>query len=333
MVLYDFKLFIILRSYSSIINHYRRELKSLRISKRNGGAPHKPILLISIIEAYENGMFDDNKIFIIPESVQNFKRIWTELVDTNHHPIFALPFYHMKSESFWELSPNIGYEKVIASRASLKGSFNTLHEAINHAKIEDDLKDLLLDEESRLMLKLTLLDYYFPNTKRLYQTSNDIDKSFIYDQVDNYYKNLEHLKVNLDSNSLQEDLFVRSGIFKREIPKIYDFTCAISKMRINPTTNASLVDACHIIPFSISQDDTVGNGISLCPNLHRDFDRGLIFIDENYTVRINNNFTDNLSSSYNIKQFEGERIMLPKNPDYRPKIKNLIEHKTRFNRT
>lgn len=319
-----------MKDNSSTIEYYQRKFKSLRRDNKKGGAPHKPILLLSIIEAYEEGIIKDNRVFIKPELVQNFKRIWAELVDTGHHPIFALPFYHMKSESFWELSPNIGYEKVIASRASLYGSFNTLNEVINHAKIENELKILLLDEKTRILLKYTLLHYYFPNTKQFYQDSADIDKSFLYDQDDIYFKKLNHLKENLDENRFQEDLFIRSGIFKREIPKIYNFTCAISKMKISTTFNASLVDACHIIPFSISQDDTVGNGISLCPNLHRAFDRGLIFIDENYKVRLNNNFTENLKSSYNIQQFEGERIVLPENPNYRPKIKNLIKHKTSF---
>lgn len=32
--------------------------------------------------------------------------------------------------------------------------------------------------------------------------------------------------------------------------------------------NAQLVDACHIVPFAISKDDTINNGISLSPNLH-----------------------------------------------------------------
>ena len=322
-----------MKDYIPKIGYYQREFKLLRRDNKKGGAPHKPILLLSIIEAYENGIINDEKIFIKPELVQNFRRIWAELVDTDHHAIFALPFYHMKSESFWKLLPNLGYEKVIASRASLKGSFNTLNEAVNHAKIESDLKNLFLNEETRVLLKSTLLDHFFPNTKEFYQKSTNIDKSFLYDQDDTYFKKLNHLKENLDENSFQEDLFVRSGIFKREIPKIYNFTCAISKMKISTITGASLVDACHIIPFSVSQDDTISNGISLCPNLHRAFDRGLIFIDENYKVRLNNNFTDNLKSSYNIQQFEGERIMLPENPNYRPKVENLIRHKTSFYKT
>jgi len=75
----------------------------------------------------------------------------------------------------------------------------------------------------------------------------------------------------------KEEVFIRSGIFKREIPKLYNNTCAISQLRIDATANISMVDACHIVPFSEAYDDTLTNGIALCPNLHRAFDRGLIY--------------------------------------------------------
>ncbi|MFC4198185.1 HNH endonuclease [Pedobacter jamesrossensis] len=32
------------------------------------------------------------------------------------------------------------------------------------------------------------------------------------------------------------------------------------------------------VPFNVSHNDKVTNGIALCPNLHRAFDRGLVSI-------------------------------------------------------
>jgi putative restriction endonuclease len=51
---------------------------------KNGGAPHKPILLLSIIRLFESGIFPNNRIFILPELVASFKSNWSKLVDTNH---------------------------------------------------------------------------------------------------------------------------------------------------------------------------------------------------------------------------------------------------------
>jgi len=123
----------------------------------------------------------------------------------------------------------------------------------------------------------------------------------------------------------EEEIFLRGSLFKREIPKIYQNTCCISGMRIDALASVSMVDACHIIPFSESYDDTITNGIALCPNLHRAFDRGLIAINEQYRVVISPTFREE-ATSYSIKVFEGKEIQLPNMRQYFPKIDNLQWH-------
>jgi putative restriction endonuclease len=82
----------------------------------------------------------------------------------------------------------------------------------------------------------------------------------------------------------EEDVFVRGGLFKKLIPKVYSNTCCITGMRLESTFGHNFIDACHIMPFRVSHDDKVNNGLALCPNLHRAFDRGLITVDSNYFV-------------------------------------------------
>src|SRR5690606_22893691 len=76
----------------------------------------------------------------------------------------------------------------------------------------------------------------------------------------------------------------RCSIFKNEVPKIYKYTCAISRLNITTTSDIQMIDACHIEPWSSTKNDTIQNGITLTPTLHRAFDRHLISIDENYRV-------------------------------------------------
>lgn len=119
-------------------------------------------------------------------------------------------------------------------------------------------------------------------------------------------------------------------IFKQEIPKIYDNTCCISGMRIDATSNVSMIDACHIVPFSEAYDDTLTNGIALCPNLHRAFDRGLIAISDDYSVLVKRNFIENSKSVFNLTQFENQKILLPKHETHYPSLENLQFHRNRF---
>lgn len=88
-----------------------------------------------------------------------------------------------------------------------------------------------------------------------------------------------------------------------------------------------MIDACHIVPFSESYDDTISNGIALCPNLHRAFDRGLISIDENYRVMISPVFSEPELSSHSILQFEGQYIRLPDMQKFSPAQENLASHR------
>jgi len=91
-------------------------------------------------------------------------------------------------------------------------------------------------------------------------------------------------------------------------------------MKINTTFSVSMIDACHIVPFSESHDDTITNGIALCPNLHRAFDRGLISIDQNYRVLVSDNFLEE-DSNYSIKQYEYKEIQRPKQSEFWPSQK------------
>lgn len=88
--------------------------------------------------------------------------------------------------------------------------------------------------------------------------------------------------------------------------------------------NISMIDACHIIPFSESYDDTVTNGIALCPNLHRAFDRGLLSITPDFRVRVSEGFVE--EGKLTLRQFEGQRISLPANKKYWPNRESLEWH-------
>jgi putative restriction endonuclease len=127
----------------------------------------------------------------------------------------------------------------------------------------------------------------------------------------------------------EEERFIRGNAFKRAIPRIYQSTCAITGLGIDGAINASMVDACHIVPFSSSQNDTIGNGIALCPNMHRAFDRGLISISDNYQVLVSDQFIER-DSSYGLRQFQGKQIWLPEISEYQPSVENLAWHRERF---
>ena len=124
----------------------------------------------------------------------------------------------------------------------------------------------------------------------------------------------------------EEEIFIRNGAFRKVVPRIYNQSCCISGMRIISTLEIQMVDACHIVPFSESHDDTISNGISLCPNLHRAFDRGLIAIDNDFKLIVSNKFSE-AEMEYSITQYAQKTIMLPTNVRYHPAKSNLEWHR------
>jgi putative restriction endonuclease len=315
---------------SEQIQKYLFQFSKLKRSATNGGAPHKPILLLSILSLVRKGEIVNNRIEINPSLVLEFKSIWSVLVVTQHTANFSLPFFHMRSEPFWRLVTKAGMIIPVTSSNSIK-SLGTLKDSIAFAEIDKDLFDLISDSVSNSILEEKLLELYFPETKSNYRLNDysfidHLESQILHDDRESYVERISELRESLSNDEFEEEIFVRSGVFKREIPKIYDYQCAISGMRVESTTNAQLVDACHIIPFAISKDDTITNGISLSPNLHRAFDRGLITINADYVVRISPAIKEN-ESPYSLNQFEGKQINLPRETKFYPSIENLNWHR------
>lgn len=312
---------------------YSKYFLKLRRDYRFGGAPHKPVLLLSIAELVKRGEISENRIRITPELVLEFKNNWSKLVVTPHQPNFALPFFHLRSEPFWKLVPFAGMQIGVTGSASVK-SFRNLKDTVAYAEMDMELFLLLNDPVSNAVLEQTLLDAYFPETKGKwremdpYTIGSEISKQIISDTSLIYRKRIEELQRKLSRDAFEEEMFVRGGAFKREIPRYYGYRCAISGLRVETSYTIQLVDACHIIPFSESGDDTISNGICLTPTLHRAFDRGVITIDQQYRVRVSSLMKEN-ESPYSIGQFHGKQILLPEKQFY-PSLENLSKHSAKW---
>ncbi|MBS1258877.1 MAG: hypothetical protein MAG551_01941 [Candidatus Scalindua arabica] len=304
-----------------------KRFQNLRVDRSLGIAPHKPILLLTIIENIENKNIFSNKVFITSEIVASFKKNWSLLVKTNHNISFALPFYHLRSDKFWTLKPKVGFENALNISSAMRG-FKNLNQVVDYAEINEDLFELLANEDSRNILRFVILNTYFPETKINFISNYGKGYKRYIESIENKILKESAIRYKQEFENLDdEDIFIRSDIFKKVVPRIYSYTCCISELNISALANISMIDACHIVPFSVSHDDTIKNGISLCPNLHRAFDRGLISIDAEYKVIVSNCFTENSESDYGIIKYKGKRMMLLMDQQYWPDRENLKWHR------
>lgn len=311
------------------LKKYSSYFQKLRVDRSHGVAPHKPNLLISILQAYQSGLLLGNRVYISPELLGLFKSNWATLVRTPHSCLFAYPFFYMKSEPFWRLVVQPGEEAALKKQSTVK-SFNRLNSLIQYAEIDPELAQLMRDPITNQLLLKILLDTWFPDNKSQYRTANL--QAELFDELAYKILNEDAALYKTEVKKLivekrEEDIYIRGGVFKREVPKIYRNTCSVSGLRVDSTgVNISMIDACHIIPFQQSLNDTITNGIALCPNLHRAFDRGLIGIDENYRLLVSIDFEES-QSDYSIRKFEGKKLLLPDRKKYYPSQENLGWHR------
>lgn len=311
---------------------YLKNFKSLKrgFNKGLGKAPHKPILLLSIISLIEKNLILNNRIEITSDLVLEFKSNFKKFVTTSHIDNFSLPFFHMRNEPFYRLIPRNGMMKTLNKVKSLK-SINRLSELIAFAEIDKSLFDLLQQPKVRTVFINFIIEEYFPEFKNAKnQISNfyetQIETEILKENKASYISKLEIIKSEMDNDSFEQEVFIRGGIFKKTIPKIYNYSCCITGFKVNTNYNIQMIDACHIIPFSISQDDTIQNGISLSPNIHRAFDRGLITINQDYIIRVSPSINKSSSTS-EITELDGKSIILPQEPRHYPSLEALEWHR------
>lgn len=300
-----------------------------------GKAPHKPVLLLAVIESFENGEIIENWIEVSESLVQRFLDIWNQLVKTPHIPTFALPFFHLKNEKgrFWNLITYPGKEIPTTKSKSIK-SYRALSETIAAAQLSEEMFIAFSDPVKREKIKAAILEKYFG--KQLTQLtqkntySSEVRKQILsLDPEQNYARKIKQSIEEQPKEVRDEFVVLRSSVFRKAILEIYDNQCAVSGLKVADAKNRSLVDACHITPFMESYNDSIRNGLALSPTFHRAFDRGLIAVSDDFRVMIHPSLND-FNPEAGIVKYSNQEIILPKESRYHPAIKHFRSHRQRF---
>ena len=291
-----------------------------------GLAPHKPVLLLTLIELIDKRLVMDNRFAVNVDLVGLFQENWRLLVDTAHQPDFTQPFYYLQSDKakgqpFWTLHSYPGFQ----INAHIK-SVQTLSDTVAYGTFIPELFQLLMIDNNRILAKDAILFLYFPERRASYYQHKQLDAGFYHD-VQGLVLNDPEVRYKHVSIQTEEDVFIRSGLFKRYIPQLYQDTCAMTGMRMRSTFKYNFIDACRIVPFAVAHDDKVTNGIALCPNLHRAFDRGLVSVDENYRILVSPHVEEDTEHPYSLAKLSGNPIILPKQLQYQPAQENLEWHR------
>ena len=309
---------------TNTLHKYLYEIQNLRIDRAHGNAPHQPVLLLSIIELIEQGQISENKIMPSPRLVETFVKYWTKITDRK--PKLELPFFHMKSRSFWHHHPNPGYETALSVVTQIK-SFTRLREIIAYGYFDKDLYVLLTHTETREIIRRTIINTYLQGFKeKIYSLISEEKQIGEYSQK--ILQQVDHaFTIDKPFRTFRVKKKTRKAGFRREIMRIYEYTCVVCKLQILTLDGESVTEAAHIIPFKKSENDDVRNGISLCRLHHWGFDRGLISFSDTYKIIVSDLMSEKGPSEWKFTNLNDKGILVPDNKEHYPAQEALAWHR------
>jgi putative restriction endonuclease len=116
----------------------------------------------------------------------------------------------------------------------------------------------------------------------------------------------------------------REAAFVVSVKEAYGNTCAVTGLQIINGGGRAEVQAAHIRPVAHQGPDSIRNGIALSGTAHWMFDRGLISVDDDYTILVAQN---RLPQPVMRLLRDDRRASVPDRPDQRPHWHFLRYHR------
>jgi putative restriction endonuclease len=288
------------------------KLAKLKVDWAKGDpAPHKPLLLLVIIELAEQASLPDKILPLTPELAFQFCVYWHIVAyRRTQAPDVRFPFYHMQSDGCWKATGEDGKpapDRRLAKFAELNPDF------------EACLKESAFRDEARRIL----ICKYFPRDEWPGLCALLGIQVPVEDQV---------VSASLHQSPEEASQKGREARFRLQIVPSYNYACALTGYRILTVSSSSIIDAAHIHQFADSRNNDVRNGIALCKNAHWLFDNGLWTIADDFTVVVaRNHFTEDSPDRKPLGDYHGQRIRLPSDPALYPEPGHLSWHRrTKF---
>ena len=151
-------------------------------------SPQKAILLLAIIELYENSVLSDNEIMYDEALKNTFLKVWNKVLpkETTLLPEAYIPFWYMQNEVFWHVVPIRGKEDILLllKDDQIKPSESKICDCVQYVELDEDLFFMLTMPSGRSSLKRALLETYTNLSYRMIDklseaSDNSVDQSAI----------------------------------------------------------------------------------------------------------------------------------------------------------
>ncbi len=282
---------------------------------RGQRAPHKPLLLLSIMDMIEDGALTAEWISLTPDLFSRFQMYWPIVHERQQTKAnIKMPFHALGGDR------DRVWERYTEDEAPSLSQNTT-----KRCRMDPILWECLLDENFRKEARLRLISSFFPTDEQVVLYARlDLPEPNVND-IREYKKNAQ---AHAASRKKGRDFRFRSSILTG-----YRYTCALTGYSLN-TTEANLVEAAHIHQHSESGDDDPTNGLALTPDAHWMFDKFLWTVDyrdSQFIVLVaQDRFTDSSPTGRTLRVHHKKPLYFVQETKLRPDPMYFEWHRGRF---
>ena len=295
-------------------------------------APHKPLLLLAVIDLVARGVLNSRFISVTGELVELnelFTDYWRSIVPVTQTSSIAFPFSRLHTEPFWKLLPLPEYEITRPIINSIS-TVSQLRNVALGAEIDEALFLHMSSASGRKTLAAALLGSCFSGSGQ----QSLREQAGIHTEAFRYSCALEKAA---HEQRAAEPVFseeykpaARDQGFRRAIVLHYDHRCALCGTRIVTSEGHTAVDAAHIVPWSFSQNDDIRNGMALCKLCHWGFDEGLMGVSDAYAVIISRQVAQSHNTAGALLNLADRSMLGPQDKALWPLKVHLGWHRATF---
>ncbi len=232
--------------------------------------------------------------------------------------------YHADSGVFsaWDPSPFLTRSSIV-QRFSIYTRLSRIWDAHSHgmAKYVDS------NGQTVLLLRSEYLSLYLENSGIIH---NATDKALsnivnVYGETRPGMAPAQRVFVGRRKIKVTHIQYGRSPQFRQEVLSAYGNRCAMCGVQLE------LIEAAHLVPHAHAKGiDVVENGVALCALHHRSLDTGLLYIESDYSIQMNDvryrylarmKLTQGLNR---YKRYLSSQIALPGDPSKHPLKDNIV---------
>jgi len=289
----------------------------------NHYAPHKPFLLLSIMDLISQGLITSNFIEPSFELVDTWNAYWSAVMPIGQRSTMAHPFPRLKSDGFWHRVANPGYD---SDKDYNVTSMAKCRKIYTGAKLDDKLFQYMCDPDSLEKLRAVLIQTYFHLQTQPIVMQQGLVNTVSYEYAQTLVGKVAEQIGLFEELSEEKKKPVRDAGFRKAIVNLYDHRCAMCGIRMLTPEGHTVVEAAHVVPWRESHDDHPTNGMCLCRLCHWSFDEGLMSVGRDYELLVSSRVRMDNNIPAHILPLADRKIFTPEETRLWPSQDNLRKH-------